>query len=156
MSIEEKIRNIINKLQVLLSQLKKISVKNVSSIPIQINKIVNGINKMPLLLDDILYEISDDDLKCVTKLSMSMFNGLYKLQRVTIPESVLGIESSNLYYCPGLKDIYIKSIIPPSLKGSTSVLIETTIHVPIGSGDAYKSATNWSVLADRIVEDIQL
>jgi hypothetical protein len=31
-----------------------------------------------------------------------------------------------------------------------------TIHVPIGSGDAYKAATNWSGHANNIIEDIEI
>lgn len=156
MNMEEKLQNIRNKLQNLLSQFKKICVKNVGNIPIQINKIVSGTNNVPLLLDDILCEINEDDLKCVTNLNINVFNSLDNLQRITIPNSVLSISAFNLYNCHGLTDIYLKSMTPPSLQGMTSVFNAITIHVPIGSGDVYKSATNWSVYADRIVEDIQL
>jgi hypothetical protein len=57
--------------------------------------------------------------------------------------------------CKNLKNIYLKSTTPPTLGynnhfGGSSA----TIHVPIGSGDAYRSATNWSQFADDIVEDI--
>ena len=57
------------------------------------------------------------------------------------------------------ENIYLYQITPPtwhSIGNSMEVLSSSTIHVPIGSGDAYKSATNWSSFADNIVEDIEV
>jgi hypothetical protein len=51
--------------------------------------------------------------------------------------------------------MYFKSTIPPTISHTTLIFSKTTIfHVPVGSGNAYKSATNWSQVASRIVEDI--
>ena len=54
--------------------------------------------------------------------------------------------------CSNLTDFYIKTINPPTL--GYAGISSCVIHVPVGSGEAYKSATNWSIHADNIVEDI--
>jgi hypothetical protein len=41
--------------------------------------------------------------------------------------------------------------IPPTLGSSSAIPSTTTVHVPVGSGDVYKSATYWANYT--IVED---
>ena len=51
--------------------------------------------------------------------------------------------------------MYMYPTTPPTLVSKNAIsTATTTIHVPIGSGSTYKSATNWSEHADKIVEDI--
>lgn len=74
---------------------------------------------------------------------------------ITIPSSVTNIGNSAFSTCTKLTDIYLNPTTPPT--AGTFIFTNgyiPTIHVPIGSGDAYKNATNWSNFADNIVEDI--
>lgn len=75
------------------------------------------------------------------------------LKQLKIPSSVIQIENYAFLDNPYLSKIVVKPSAPPSLGSSvfdTKGLNE--IVVPIGCGDAYKSATNWSAYADYIVE----
>ena len=78
------------------------------------------------------------------------------LTSIILPSSIATIHDSAFAYCTNFADIYLNSTTPPILNGLEAIPEITTIHVPIGSGDTYKSATNWSAYASRIVEDIEL
>ena len=55
--------------------------------------------------------------------------------------------------CPNLTNIRMLSAVPPTIgMGLITSTANITITVPKGSGDAYKSATNWSDFASKIVE----
>jgi hypothetical protein len=84
------------------------------------------------------------------------FRGCRSLTSVNIPASVIYIGSYAFYDCTHCKDMYFNSPDPPILYFYTSLYDVARIHVPIGSGDAYKNGTNWSSLASRIVEDIEI
>jgi hypothetical protein len=85
----------------------------------------------------------------------SAFQFCNSLTSITIPDSVTSIGEGAFEYCHKLTDIYLHPITPPTLKSTAAIASAvTTIHVPIGSGDAYKNATNWSSFASKIVEDI--
>ena len=127
---------------------------------------------------DSLDEDSPDWFKSVTNICTSAFHNCHNLTSVTIPNSVtsigdnafegcLSLESVTIgsgvtsmgdyafYACNSLTDIYLRSTMPPTLRDIYAISTATTaIHVPVGSGDAYKTATNWSSFADIIVEDI--
>ncbi len=73
------------------------------------------------------------------------------LRSVTIPSSVKKIGDCAFYYCESLKEVYCKSVTPPTL--GTAVFdnydsegdepIGCKIYVPAESVEAYKSAKNW-------------
>lgn len=84
------------------------------------------------------------------------FYNCRKLTEITIPASVTYIADEVFDECGNFANIYLKPTTPPTLNLSDGIPTHTTIHVPVGSGEAYKNATNWSSHADRIVEDIEL
>ena len=90
----------------------------------------------------------------VTSIYDYTFRGCTSLASITIGSSITSIDTFAFTGCTSLKDIYIKRLAPPLLITIAAIPSMATIHVPIGSGNAYKSATNWSSHADRIVEDI--
>lgn len=90
------------------------------------------------------------------KISSDAFIACYKLASITIPDSVTIIGSDAFSSCNKLTDMYLRPVTPPTLGSTGAIPSNTIIHVPIGSGDAYKSATNWSTFADNIVEDISV
>ena len=88
----------------------------------------------------------------VTTIGDNAFRGCNGLTSVTIPNSVTVIGNYAFSGCRGLTSVTIQATIPPTL-GGTSVFNNTNncpIYVPAESVDAYKTATNWSSLADRI------
>ena len=87
---------------------------------------------------------------------MSTFAYCTSLTSAVIGNSVASIGEYAFEACTSLTDIYVNPTTPPSLGDTFAIPHLCTIHVPIGSGDAYKSATNWSSIAYRIVEDIEI
>jgi hypothetical protein len=57
-------------------------------------------------------------------------------------------------WCKKLKKVKLLTTTPPSLNPEAfyQTLALKTIEVPKGSSELYKSATNWSLYADIIVE----
>ena len=110
----------------------------------------------------------------VTTIGKLAFRGS-ALPNVTIPDSVTKIGDGAFYWCRDLKSItigsgvtsigsfvfelfenlsvYCKATTPPSLGEYTFSLNyhDVTIYVPTESVNAYKSAEDWSLYADRIV-----
>ena len=74
------------------------------------------------------------------------------LTSVTIPNSVTSIGIEAFWGCGNMTSVTIQATTPPTL-ANTSAFNTTNncpIYVPAESVDAYKTATNWSALADRI------
>ena len=84
------------------------------------------------------------------------FSVCESLTNMSIPDSVTSIGNNAFIYCSDLTDIYLRPTTPPTLNNTSAIPTTTTIHVPMGCGDAYKSATNWSSFSDNIVEDIEI
>lgn len=155
--LERKLRDVCDKLISLVPQFKKIYVKRISDIPIRINEIVIGQDKFKIFVDQsVEYEVNEDDLKYLTSIKRYMFWGCTNLTKVTFPDSIKAIMGGAFIDCVNLTDIYFKPTTPPTLGNTDAIPTTTTIHVPVGSGEAYKNATNWSYHSDRIVEDIQI
>ena len=175
--IEDKLRNIYNQLLTLLPQFEHICVTRLNSLPSRINKMVVGENKVSDFVDKSIQEVTESDLTDVTTIGDSAFSACTSLTSITIPDSVTSIGNSAFfgctsltsitipinvtsmgvlvfYNCTSLTDIYLRPIAPPTLGNTEAIPSTTAIHVPVGSGDTYKSATNWSSFASNIIEDI--
>ena len=88
----------------------------------------------------------------VTEIGREAFMSCGYLTSVTIGNSVKTIGNDAFGYNGSLTSVTIQATTPPTLGGDT-VFAETNncpIYVPAESVDAYKAATNWSSLADRI------
>ena len=88
----------------------------------------------------------------VTSIGNSAFSGCSGLESVTIPDSVTSIGKWAFYKCSGLTSVTMLPTNPPSLGSDAIPSNVTTITVPAGCGDAYKTAAGWSAYADKIVE----
>lgn len=78
-----------------------------------------------------------------------------KTVKITSP-NLTEIRGNGFGNCQSLTDVYLYTTTPPTL--DTTAFNNTSlacIHVPAGSGEAYKAATNWSALADIIRETEQ-
>lgn len=92
---------------------------------------------------------SDDS---VTSIADNAFYGCDGLTSITIPDSVTNIGRVAFGFCDNLADITMLSTIPPQLGNNSFPLNVTTITVPAGCGEAYKTADSWKNYADKIVE----
>lgn len=114
----------------------------------------------------------------VTMINTSTFSYCEALTQVTIPNGVISIGSSAFYSCTELTELTIpanvtsisynalhigtttkkatitmKPTTPPKITSNTFNTDKLNkIIVPVGCGNTYKSATNWSKFADYIEE----
>lgn len=91
----------------------------------------------------------------VTLIDGNAFMGCNSLTEMTIPSTVtrIGAASMGIGSTTNKATIRILSTAPANINTNTfdSTKLEKII-VPAGTGEAYKSATNWSVFADYIEE----
>ena len=102
------------------------------------------------------YSLTNVDIPdSVTTIGEDAFFGCNSLTIVDIPNSVATIKHAAFESCLKLKYVYCKPTTPPAL-GSSYVFDNNAsgrkIYVPVGSGDAYKNANNWSKYSSDIVE----
>ena len=95
----------------------------------------------------------------VTSIGQSAFNGCSSLESITIPASVTSIGGSAFYGCSSLATVTMESEVPSTL-GNSNVFYKCEctngstkgIHVPVGTADTYKQATNWSTYKNNITD----
>ena len=90
----------------------------------------------------------------VTNIGRYAFDSCKHLMEVIIPNSVTSIDQGAFGYCSILNNITLLPTTPPTLGSGvfTSISSSAVITVPKGTLDAYKTATNWSAYADKMVE----
>lgn len=89
----------------------------------------------------------------VTSIGYRAFWGCSGLTDITIPNSVTSIGHYAFRNCIGLTSVTMLPTNPPTLGSDAIPSKVTTITVPAGCGDAYKTAAGWSAYANKIVED---
>lgn len=132
-----------------------------------------GENKLAQVVDRSITEITEADLQGATTIGQGAFRYCTSLKTATIPEGVTHLRDYS-FASTGLTTIILPSTIaqidtafgssrfietfvvkaktPPTLASGALNSFACPIIVPVGSGDLYKSATNWSGYADRIIE----
>lgn len=97
----------------------------------------------------------------VTNFGSRTFSYCYSLASIVIPNSVTDIatgtfENNTFGDCYGMKEYHFLSPTPPAL-GNTGVFSgipsDCIIYVPVGSLQAYQTATNWATYADQMQEE---
>lgn len=88
----------------------------------------------------------------VTKIGTNKFAYCTYMSEVVIPSSVTEIGYGAFSGCTGLSTLYCLSMSPPALPPNAfaDAAQGVTIYVPASSVSAYRTATNWSVYANRI------
>lgn len=81
------------------------------------------------------------------------FGGCSSLKSIVVGSGVTEIFGQCFAKCTSMVSFYIKATTPPTLSSTLTFQNNTcNIYVPVGSGAAYKAATNWSSYASRIFE----
>ena len=105
----------------------------------------------------------------VTRVGKDVFYGCYNLKKITIGKSIESIEKDAFRECYNIQSIIINNPEPPACKGLSTfacpksgyvrdqydVYTYATIHVPMGSKEAYSSAHEWRYF-NKIKEDMEI
>lgn len=96
----------------------------------------------------------------VTSIQTYAFGDFISLADVTIGSSCTSIAANAFYNCLGMKAIHLKPTTPPTLSATSAISSmpsDCIIYVPYTADhsvlNAYKSASNWSTYASRIMEE---
>lgn len=94
------------------------------------------------------------DLSGITKTIPSRaFSGCSELIDVIIGAKVTAINSYAFQNCTKLETITILKTTPPTLSNTNAIPTTiSVIYIPIGTLEAYSTATNWSSFASKFVE----
>ena len=136
-----------------------------------------GKSKVAQVMDRTVTELTEADLKGVTKIGggvleycnsltvlelpdslttidMYALSNCGGLKSITIGEGLKSIAQWAFYYCDNLESITLKAKTPPTITGASFYSCDklSKIIVPVGTLEAYKSANNWSKFADILVE----
>ena len=89
----------------------------------------------------------------VTSIENNAVNSCYSLASVSIPSSVTSIGTSTLQNCYGVGEYHVKASTPPTINSYTfyGVPSDCKFYVPAESLEAYKTASNWSNYASKMV-----
>lgn len=79
----------------------------------------------------------------------NVFNGCIDLHTIEFGDGVTNIDATAFNNCSKLTSLIIHSVTPPALNGSITAA-NVIVYVPENSVSAYKNATNWTRIADRI------
>lgn len=94
----------------------------------------------------------------VTTISRSAFIYCKSLTKIIVPSGVTAIDAQAFSGCVGVKEYHFLSITPPTLSQSNafdSISSDCVMYVPVGSLEAYQTATNWSTYASYMQEEPQ-
>lgn len=88
----------------------------------------------------------------VPAIEVDAFRNCTKMTSVDIGTAVTSIGTRGFYNCSGLTSFTCRAANPPTIYDNTlsGVNENCVFYVPSGSVAAYKAATNWSAVADRI------
>ena len=88
----------------------------------------------------------------ITEIGSTAFYACHNLTSISIPKSVDIINTYAFVGCTNLTDVTCKPTTPPSLGLNifTNSVI-STVHVPVDSVDAYKSANGWVFYKENVV-----
>lgn len=92
----------------------------------------------------------------VTSIGASAFDACFALSSIVIPESVTSIGERAFSGCYFMKEYHFLSKVPPTLADANvfeEIFPDCIIYVPVGSLEAYQTATNWSTYADQMQEE---
>lgn len=92
----------------------------------------------------------------VTSIGSSVFDRCYSLASIAIPSSVTIIGHYTFQSCDGILEYHMLPTVPPNLSNSNTfngISPTCIIYVPVGSLEAYQTATNWSTYADQMREE---
>lgn len=102
-----------------------------------------------------LEEISDIPDTCTGMYgdyNQESFMNCSSLKSITVGRGMQRIGASSFRDCTAMETFYIKATTPPILGNDVFKNNPCIIYVPVGSGNAYRTTTNWSVWASRIQE----
>lgn len=114
-----------------------------------------GLTKMNTFLLSYTALESLDIPNTVTEIGSYAMQGISELTNLIIPENVtkIGNDALQIGSATNKATITMLRTTPPSIQSRTfNASYLNQIIVPVGCGDAYKTATNWATFADYIVE----
>ena len=92
----------------------------------------------------------------VTSIGNYAFYQCYSLLNITIPSDVTSIGDYAFGYCYGMAEYHLLPTMPPTLANTNAfngIADDCIIYVPVGSLEAYQTATNWSTYASKMQEE---
>ncbi len=89
----------------------------------------------------------------VKTIGYNAFEYCKALTSIEIPKSVTILGSNVFKDCTGLKKVILRPMLPPSITTDTFLNVSSTcvFEVPVEALNTYKTAANWSALANQIV-----